>query len=82
MSQVICETSVTVTVLQDEDKLVAAFEAGLSAGGKRLRLAVLDLILSFPPVILPVQRLCKIFKYAHTPPCACAADQQHSNTAV
>lgn len=48
--------------LQDEEQLVAAFEAGIAASGKRLRLAVLDLILSFPPVIMPVQRLCKLFR--------------------
>lgn len=48
--------------VQDDKKLVAAFEAALAAGGKRLRVAVLDLILSFPPVILPVQRLCKMFR--------------------
>jgi hypothetical protein len=42
---------------------VAAFEAAIAASHGRLRLAVLDLILSFPPVILPVQRLCKLFRY-------------------
>jgi hypothetical protein len=50
--------------VQDDDKLVAAFEAAMAAGGKQLRLAVLDLILSFPPVILPVQRLCRMFRSA------------------
>jgi hypothetical protein len=50
--------------VQDDEKLVAAFEAAMAAGGKRLRLAVLDLIPSFPPVILPVQRLCKMFRSA------------------
>lgn len=42
---------------------MAAFEAAIAASHGRLRLAVLDLILSFPPVILPVQRLCKLFRY-------------------
>lgn len=49
-------------MLQDEERLVAAFEAAMAASGKRLRLAVLDLILSFPPVIMPLQRLCKLFR--------------------
>lgn len=48
--------------MQDEQQLIAAFEAGIAASGKRLRLAVLDLIVSFPPVIMPVQRLCKLFR--------------------
>lgn len=48
--------------LQDEEQLIAAFEAGIAASGKRLRLAVLDLIVSFPPVIMPVQRLSKLFR--------------------
>lgn len=43
---------------------MAAFESALSASGKRLRLAVLDLICSFPPVVLPVKRLCKLFRCA------------------
>lgn len=57
-------SSLRAVCVQDEDRLVAAFEAALVAGGKRVRLAVLDLILSFPPVILPVQRLCKLFRCA------------------
>lgn len=62
--------SLRAVCVQDEDRLVAAFEAALAAGGKRVRLAVLDLILSFPPVILPVQRLCQLFRCA---PCQTAA---------
>lgn len=44
---------------------MSAFQQALSAAGrgKRLRLAVLDLILSFPPVIMPVKRLSELFRY-------------------
>lgn len=51
-------------MLKDEERLVSAFRQALSAAGrgKRVRLAVLDLILSFPPVIMPVKRLCELFR--------------------
>ena len=45
---------------QDHDKLLASFRQAIRSAGKRLKLVVLDHIISFPPVVLPVKELCEL----------------------
>jgi len=46
----------------DEDVVVSAFRDAISSHKRsgRIRLAVLDHCVSFPPVVMPVQRLCRL----------------------
>jgi hypothetical protein len=43
---------------QDPDALVAAYEGALAAGGGSIKLVVVDHVVSFPPLVLPVERIC------------------------
>jgi hypothetical protein len=47
-------------LLQDEERILACFRAALQAGGRRLKLAVVDHVVSFPPVVMPVQEICSM----------------------
>jgi hypothetical protein len=44
--------------LQNPDALVAAYESALAAGGPAVKLVVVDHVVSFPPLVLPVERIC------------------------
>ncbi|GAB4814813.1 hypothetical protein N2152v2_001859 [Parachlorella kessleri] len=49
-------------VLEDRHRLVQRFEAGLAAGKGRIRLCIIDHIISALPVHLPVYELCALCK--------------------
>lgn len=49
--------------MQDEERLVSCFKAALAAGGRRLKLVVVDHVVSFPPVIMPVQQICAMCRW-------------------
>lgn len=57
----------------DPDALLAAFKSAITAGGRRLRLVVLDHVVSFPPVLLPVQQICELCRCAQQVVASCAA---------
>ncbi|KAF6258814.1 pyridoxal phosphate-dependent transferase [Scenedesmus sp. NREL 46B-D3] len=53
--------------LLDEARILACFRAALRAGGRRLKLAVIDHVVSFPPVVMPVQQICSMCRGAGVP---------------
>lgn len=56
------QLNITPEMLADEGALVAAFQAAARSARGRLKLAVLDHVASFPPVLLPVARLCAVLR--------------------
>jgi hypothetical protein len=52
--------------VQDEQRILTCWKAALQAGGRRLKLAVLDHVVSFPPVVMPVQQICSLCRCAET----------------
>ncbi len=57
---VLLEVQLDLHALLDEGRIVAAFAAAVEAAGDKLKLAVLDHVISFPPVVLPVKRLTRM----------------------
>jgi hypothetical protein len=63
--------------LLDEDAIVAAYAAAAAAArkaGGKVRLAMIDHCVSFPPVVMPVARICDALRWAAVaagpgPPC-------------
>lgn len=61
------ELSFELEDLMDEERILGCFRAALAAGGRRLKLAVVDHVVSFPPVVLPVAQICSMCRDAGVP---------------
>ncbi len=54
------EVQLPPAVARDEAAILRAFEETIRAAGRRIRLAVIDHVSSFPPVLFPVQQICAL----------------------
>lgn len=62
--------------LADDSALMETFRAAVATAGRRLRLAVLDHVVSFPPVVLPVKDIVALCK--ETPGTRVLVDGAHA----
>eukprot|EP01024_Parvocaulis_polyphysoides_P069819 TRINITY_DN8577_c0_g3_i2.p1 TRINITY_DN8577_c0_g3~~TRINITY_DN8577_c0_g3_i2.p1 ORF type:complete len:289 (-),score=46.62 TRINITY_DN8577_c0_g3_i2:252-1118(-) len=51
-----------IQTLQDQNKIIQVFTEAIEAHKTRIRFALIDHIFSFPPIVMPVKKLCALFK--------------------
>lgn len=56
------ELELDSNALLDTQQLLGSYKQAIRRGGRRIKLAVIDHVISFPPVVLPVKELCDMFR--------------------